>query len=70
MSHALLRVENTGNIYDHTNSPDGFYNITICGSENNIVENSYDHSSDNHDKNQDGDILSEYDTCNNVQRIE
>jgi uncharacterized protein (UPF0262 family) len=62
MSHVLLRVENTGNVYDPTNSPEGRYNITICGSENDIVENIYDHSSENHDTNQNGDILSEYDT--------
>jgi hypothetical protein len=35
-----------------------------------IVENIYDHSSEHRDKNQDGDILGDYDTCNNVQRIE
>lgn len=70
-SHALLSVENTGNIYDHANNPEGLYNTTDCGSENkNIVENIYDHSSEHRDKNQDGDILGEYDTCNNVQRIE
>lgn len=70
-SHALLRIENTGNIYDHANSSEGLYNTTVCGSKNKyIVENIYDHSSENDDKNQDGYILSEYDTCNNVQRIE